>query len=263
MPFELHHRLLWSGVLMRQAPLLAMIDAAKPSKASHGKGGSSPQPLRGAHVAVLSARPSRVPGDFDRAAADLGAQLASLNAAAWLATAEASPGRVPEAAHMLGRLYGLVDVSDLDHAAIEQIEQYARVPVLDGLARADHEFHLLAELMTMRELAGRPFAKLRLRIAGARKNPLHVAATQAAKQLKVKVVVREPEVALAHGVDALPDDRAPTDFVLDVSAPIAAGRLSLEHAPAVDAGRWLSEVAGNRQLLLQTALQAVFRAAPG
>jgi hypothetical protein len=154
-------------------------------------------------------------------------------------------------------------VCDLDAATVDQIDQHAHMPVLDGLARADHEFHLLAELMTMRELAGRPFHELSVRIAGDPGHRLHMATTLAARQLRM-TVVHEPALVLAQGESTPLDPLSPVknSFVLDATASIDAGRLAFEHAPAVDAGRWLSDVARNRRLLLQAAMQAVLRETP-
>lgn len=241
---------------MRSAPLLALMDAARPPRREVGPVAAlNGQPLRGRHVAILCAQPAHLLEDFGQAVVDLGAKVALLNAPSWLHSAERAEGGLTEAAHLLGRLYDLVDVCDLDAATVDQIEQHAHIPVFDGLARADHEFHLLAELMTMRELAKRPFQQLSLRLAGESDHRLHEAANQAARQLQM-TLVREP---VAADGEPLPPDLAAASFVLDATAPIDAGRLAFEHAPAVDAGRWLNDVARNRRLLLQAAVQAVLR----
>jgi ornithine carbamoyltransferase len=229
---------------MRLAPLHALMDAAA-ALGRHGQRNAWPEeaePLKGAHVAVLCAQPMPLLDDFGHAVVDLGAELAVLNGPAWLHSAQ---GRLAEAAHMLGRLYNLVDVSDVDATMLDHIEQHAHVPVLDGLSRPDHEFHLLAELMTMREAAARPFDQLQIRITGEATSPLHDAALLAAQRLQV-TVVNEPASAV----------EATASFVLDPTASLQAGRLTVENAPAVDAARWVSPVARNRRLLLRTAVQA-------
>ncbi len=233
---------------MRQAPLQALIDAAF-ALGRRGQRSARPEeaePLKGAHVAVLCAQPMPLLADFGRAVVDLGAELALLNGPAWLHSAQ---GRIAEAARVLGRLYTLVDVSDVDATTLDHIEQHAHVPVLDGLSRPEHEFHLLAELMTMCEAAARPFEQLRVRIADEPTSPLHAAAQLAAERLQV-MVVNEPPSEHALAADAA------ASFVLDPTASMQAGRLTLENAPAVDAARWVSPVARNRRLLLRTAVLA-------
>jgi ornithine carbamoyltransferase len=252
MLLELHHRSLWSGAVMRLAPLQALIDTAVAlgRRGQHNAQPEQPEPLKGAHVAVLCAQPMPLLDDFGRAVVDLGAELALLNGPAWLHSAQ---GRIAEAAHVLGRLYNLVDVSDVDASTLDHIEQHAHVPVLDGLSRPDHEFHLLAELMTMREAAARPFEQLRVRIAGEPASPLFTAAQLAAERLQV-IIINEPS-GLPPGSQAIATDPA-ASFVLDPTASIQAGRLTVENAPAVEAARWVNPVARNRRLLLRTAVQA-------
>jgi ornithine carbamoyltransferase len=260
MPLELHHRSLWSGAAMRLAPLQALMDAAQAASQRLAPAAELPKPLTGRHVAILCAHPTRLLDDFGLVVVDLGAQLTLLNGPAWVHSVQ---GRLPQAAQLLGRMYDLVDVCDLDAATAGQIEQHAHIPVFDGLARADHEFHLLAELMTMRQMAGRPLAELCVRIAGAADEPLHAAAEQAAQRLQLTVLpALTPALVPAQGGD-VPWAAGTDSFVLDPLAPMDAGRLAFEHAPAVDKARWLSDVARNRRLLLKAAVQAVMVAKSG
>jgi ornithine carbamoyltransferase len=266
MPLELHHRSLWSGAAMRLAPLPALMDAAQAASQRLAPAAELPKPLTGRHVAILCAHPTRLLDDFGLVVVDLGAQLTLLNGPAWVHSVQ---GRLPQAAQLLGRMYDLVDVCDLDAAMVDQIEQHAHIPVFDGLARADHEFHLLAELMTMRQMAGRPLAELCVRIAGVAGDPLHAAAEQAAQRLQL-TVLHTPELVPALVPTLMPTqgDDMPwasgvDSFVLDPLAPMDAGRLAFEHAPVVDKARWLSDVARNRRLLLKAAVQAVMVAKSG
>lgn len=207
------------------------------------------QPLRGRHLALMGADADDDAEAFAAAVAPLGASVALLHTGAWLSSAG---DQVPEAARMLGRLYDAVDCCDLPAALLAPIQRHAGVPVFDGLARPSHPRRLLAELLTLGEAAERPLASLRLRIDGGDAQTWPAAA----------------QLARAAGIDVFPGVTTPADstdaeahdgcdYVLDLSAPPAAGgRLLQVHAPALAQARLSSLLAGNQRCVLQALVVA-------
>lgn len=76
MTHPLHHRRLWSLDALSRTDVLAVLDMAHTLKRENGAG-SARRPLRGKNLAVLSDKPPNgKPSDFQRAATELGAQVA-------------------------------------------------------------------------------------------------------------------------------------------------------------------------------------------
>ncbi|MDH6594378.1 ornithine carbamoyltransferase [Variovorax sp. TBS-050B] len=79
---------------------------------------------------------------FERAAAELGAQVATIR------PAFSNPGHPDEIAHaarMLGRFYDAVECLGLPPETVRQIGRHAGIPVYDGAAEASHPIARLAD----------------------------------------------------------------------------------------------------------------------
>lgn len=225
------------GVLTTAA---ALRQAAPP----HGRW----QPLRGCQLALLCARAAwPAADDFSRVVAEVGGSVARLDSEAWRLSAG---NEVPEAARMLGRLYDAIDCCDLPAPVVELIDRHAGVPVFNGLARPEHPPRLLAELQTMRQASGRPLNSLRLRIEGDAPAALSSAAEALICSAGVTLL---PQRAIR---DASPDD---ADFVLDLSAPAAAGRLRRSHATADEQSSITALLAEYRRAVVQALIVNALR----
>jgi hypothetical protein len=111
---------------------------------------------------------------------------------------------------------------------------------------------VLAELLAMREASGRRLEQLRVRIDGDA-SPSQRAAAALVRSSGVQLQRREAAtLAVADAAHDAPADEP--DFVLDLSAPIAAGRLTVPGAPAVEQARIAALLADNQRVVLQAVI---------
>jgi ornithine carbamoyltransferase len=151
----LHHRSLWTLDELSRRDVLALLDTARSLKHSHATGGDT-RLLRGKNVALLSdVDPAAHP--FDAAAAALGARVSRIAPSASRLGTDAD---VQATARLLGRLYDAIECEGLEPALVEAIERHAGVPVFNGLSAPDHPMRVLADLLTMTELTGKPLEAL-------------------------------------------------------------------------------------------------------
>lgn len=149
--------------------LLALARALKRSGARSGR------PLAGRHVAVLCDAAHSLSADvFAGAAAGLGAVVVRIRDSLCRLAQQAD---LPDTARTLGRLYGAIEECDecQPPAALQQLSDWAGVPVFGAVAAPTHPSRLLADLLTMDEHAGRPLAQTTLWLAGAPRSPLAAA----------------------------------------------------------------------------------------
>ena len=135
---------------------------------------------------------------------------------------------------------------------IEQIDRHAGVPVFNGLASSDHPMRLLSELLTMREVSGKPLEQLHVRLDGDPGSTLHQAA-EALLSLSGCALHHSALATAGAGDEAALD----VDFVLDTSAPLACGRLVVPNAPAVEQARVSALLIDNQRCVLQALIVGV------
>jgi ornithine carbamoyltransferase len=159
----LNHRSLWTLDELSRREVLALLETARALKHA-GRSGTARRLLRGKNIAVLSDAPAEAPvHSFDRAATALGAQVAHIRPQ----DAGLTIGHdVSATARMLGRLYDAIECEGLDEPVVQALERHAGVPVFSGLALPAHPTHVLADLMTMAELGGKPLSQLQLCVSG-------------------------------------------------------------------------------------------------
>ena len=158
----LHHRSLRTLDDLSQRDVLALLETARALKRA-GLAGAAQRLLRGKNVALLSDGSDAQPNAFDRAAVDLGAHVAHLRPRD---SGLASGDDVPATARMLGRLYDAIECEGLDSAVVGELDRHAGVPVFDGLALPEHPTRVLADLMTMAEISGKPLPELHVCVQG-------------------------------------------------------------------------------------------------
>lgn len=215
----LHHRSLWSLDALSGTDVLALLEMAHSLKRANA-GGSTPRPLRGKNLALLSDKSNDGKlSELRRAATELGAQVAHV------CPCEPRFEGVSRTAHLLGRLYDAIDCEGLDAATLQQIDREAGVPVFNGLADDAHPTRVLATLLDLQDRSGLPLSKLRVAFLGDARTPRGDALLQAAALTGMELRIGAPR-------DAWPD----------------AARL--EHATRV------AQSTGARLLLLASAADA-------
>jgi ornithine carbamoyltransferase len=117
------------------------------------KGGAKPaKPLEGKTLAMIFEKPStRTRVSFDVGMRQLGGE------AIMLTGAEMQLGRgetIADTARVLSRYVDIIMIRILNHDSLNELAQYATVPVINGLTRRSHPCQVMADVMTFEEHRG-------------------------------------------------------------------------------------------------------------
>lgn len=136
--------------------LRAILDAASAMKAAragraHGARDAE-QPLAGRMVALIFEKPStRTRVSFDVGVRQLGGDTLVLSGA------EMQLGHgetIADTARVLSRFVDMIMIRTFDEATLQEMAEYATVPVINGLTDASHPCQIMADVMTYEEHRG-------------------------------------------------------------------------------------------------------------
>lgn len=193
----LHQRGLWSLDELSLSDAQTLLSTAQALKQSNG-GGS---PLKGKHVAVLCERPLGAAADvFTAAARGLGAQVTRIRPSASGLT---ESGELQDTARVLGRLYDAIECDGLGQAFMLELARTAAVPLSNVLLQECHPTRMLADVMTMQEIAAEPFRALTVRVACGERTMWGVAWRQIAAVTGIDVIADAPAGASGHNTPAI------------------------------------------------------------
>lgn len=173
------------------------IDLARQLKQAK-KTGSEKQHLRGKNIALIFEKTStRTRCAFEVAAFDQGAQVTYLGPSGSQIGHKES---MKDTARVLGRMYDGIEYRGFGQAIVEELGEFAGVPVWNGLTNEFHPTQILADLMTMLEHApGRSLAELSFAYLGdARYNM--------ANSLMVGAAITGMDIRLVAPRDYWPDE---------------------------------------------------------
>ena len=132
------------------AEIRYLLDLSEELKAEKYAGKEEPQ-LVGNNIALVFEKTStRTRCAFEVAAYDQGAHVTMLAGGSQLGHKES----VADTARVLGRLYDGIQFRGARQADVETLEEYAGVPVWNGLTDEFHPTQVLADLLTMEEHGG-------------------------------------------------------------------------------------------------------------
>ena len=132
--------------------LYHILDVADQLKAAQKAGGTPPL-LAGKSVALMFSKTStRTRTSFEVGVYQLGGLGSYMNAATELQAARGEPLR--DTARVLGRYYDCIVWRTYRQRDLEELAEYAGVPVINGLTDYAHPCQVLADLMTIRECRG-------------------------------------------------------------------------------------------------------------
>ena len=138
------------------AELRAMIDAARAMKtARDGKPRGTPdddQPLAGRMVALIFEKPStRTRISFDVGVRQMGGQTMVLSGA----DMQLGHGEtIADTARVLSRYVDLIMIRTFEEATLQEMAEYATVPVINGLTNRTHPCQIMADVLTYEEHRG-------------------------------------------------------------------------------------------------------------
>ena len=148
MPFNLKNRSFLKLIDFSKRDLTYILDLARDLKRAKYTG-NEVQHLRGKNIVLIFEKAStRTRCAFEVAAYDQGANVTYLDpTAAHIGSKES----VRDTARVLGRMYDAIEYRGASQHIVEELAEYAGVPVFNGLTDEFHPTQMAADLMTMRE----------------------------------------------------------------------------------------------------------------
>ena len=129
-----------------------LLDLAADLKAKKKQGISVADMHRGKNIALIFEKTStRTRCSFEVAAHDLGMNTTYLDPSGSQIGKKES---IADTARVLGRMYDGIEYRGYGQAIVEELAQYAGVPVWNGLTNEFHPTQMLADLLTIREYFG-------------------------------------------------------------------------------------------------------------
>ncbi|MEJ5357108.1 MAG: ornithine carbamoyltransferase [Desulfobacterales bacterium] len=187
------------------------------------KSGRERPRLEGKNIALIFEKTStRTRCAFEVAAYDQGARVTYLDPAGSQLGKKES---IRDTARVLGRMYDGIEYRGFSQERVEELARYAGVPVWNGLTDEFHPTQALADLLTMREHAGRPLSEIAFAFLGDGRNnvanSLLVAAAKMGMDFRVVApAALQPADALRRTVEPIAKDSGAR---LSVTSSVAEG----------------------------------------
>jgi ornithine carbamoyltransferase len=132
------------------------------------RNGTEKQELRGKNIALIFEKTStRTRCAFEVAAYDQGAHVTCLDPSGSQLGKKES---IRDTARVLGRMYHAIEYRGFEQARVEELAQFAGVPVWNGLTNEFHPTQVLADLLTMTEHTDKPLNRMALAFLGDGRN---------------------------------------------------------------------------------------------
>ncbi len=137
--------------------IIAVLDLSAQLKAAK-KSGTETQYLTGKQIALIFEKTStRTRCAFEVAARDQGAHVTYLEPSGSQIGHKES---VKDTARVLGRMYDAIEYRGFGQSIVDELAEYAGVPVYNGLTNEFHPTQMLADLLTMREHCNKPLNEI-------------------------------------------------------------------------------------------------------
>ena len=167
MAFNLKNRHLLSLVHHTEREINYLLDLSRDLKRAKYDGTEQPK-LKGKNIALIFEKTStRTRCAFEVAAYDQGAKVTYIG-----------PGSSPsghkesmkDTARVLGRMYDAIEYRGFSQKIVEELAEYAGVPVFNGLTDEFHPTQMLADVLTMIEYSDKPLKQIKYVYIGDARN---------------------------------------------------------------------------------------------
>lgn len=139
------------------AEIQTLLDLAASLKAEKKNAVEQPR-LTGKNIALIFEKTStRTRCAFEVAAHDQGAHVTYLDSSGSQIGHKES---IRDTARVLGRMYDAIEYRGYGQEIVEQLAEYAGVPVINGLTNEYHPTQMLADLLTMKENSKKPLNQI-------------------------------------------------------------------------------------------------------
>lgn len=153
MAFNLKSRSFLKIADFSQREMLFMLDLARDLKRAKYSGAEK-QMLKGKNICLIFEKTStRTRCAFEVAAYDQGANITYLDPSGSQIGHKES---MKDTARVLGRMFDAIEYRGSGHEMVEELSDYAGVPVYNGLTNEWHPTQMLADMLTMMEHADKP-----------------------------------------------------------------------------------------------------------
>ncbi|MCW9718233.1 ornithine carbamoyltransferase [Avibacterium sp. 21-599] len=167
MPFNLKNRHLLSLVHHTPQEIQFLLQLAKDLKQAKYAGTEQPK-LKGKNIALIFEKTStRTRCAFEVAAYDQGANVTYIDPNSSQIGHKES---MKDTARVLGRMYDAIEYRGFKQAVVNELAEYAGVPVFNGLTDEFHPTQMLADVLTMMEHCDKPLSEIRYVYIGDARN---------------------------------------------------------------------------------------------
>ncbi|MCK3658912.1 ornithine carbamoyltransferase [Pasteurellaceae bacterium Pebbles2] len=157
MGFNLKNRHLLSLVNHTEREIKYLLDLARDLKRAKYAGVEQPR-LTGKNIALIFEKTStRTRCAFEVAAHDQGAHVTYLDP---ISSQMGHKESIKDTARVLGRLFDAIEYRGFSQSVVEELAQYAGVPVFNGLTDEFHPTQMLADVLTMLENCDKPLNQI-------------------------------------------------------------------------------------------------------
>src|SRR5215213_5965578 len=190
MSYNNHNRDLLSLVHHSERDLRYLLDLARDLKRAKYAGVERRQ-LRGKNIALIFEKTStRTRCAFEVAAYDEGAHVTYIDPSSSQIGHKES---MKDTARVLGRMYDAIEYRGSGQEIVEELAEYAGVPVFNGLTDEFHPTQMLADVMTMTEHCPKPLTDISFAFVGDGRNNVANSLLLVGAKLGMDVRIGAPE----------------------------------------------------------------------
>ena len=167
MAFNLKNRHLLSLVNHSEREIKYLLDLSRDLKKAK-YAGTEQQKLKGKNIALIFEKTStRTRCAFEVAAYDQGAQVTYIDPNSSQIGHKES---MKDTARVLGRMYDAIEYRGFKQEIVDELAEYAGVPVFNGLTDEFHPTQMLADVLTMIENCDKPLSEIKYVYIGDARN---------------------------------------------------------------------------------------------
>ncbi|MDL4861230.1 ornithine carbamoyltransferase [Halomonas elongata] len=195
MAFNLHNRHLLSLASHSERELRYLLDLSRDLKRAKYSG-TEQRRLTGKNIALIFEKTStRTRCAFEVAAYDQGANVTYIDPNSSQIGHKES---MKDTARVLGRFYDAIEYRGFSQQIVEELAEYAGVPVYNGLTDEYHPTQMLADVMTMIEYSDKPLHEIAYAYLGDARNNMGNSLLLVGAKLGMDVRIAAPKALWPH-----------------------------------------------------------------
>ena len=196
MAFNLKNRHLLSLVNHSEREIKYLLDLSRDLKRAK-YAGTEQQKLKGKNIALIFEKTStRTRCAFEVAAYDQGAQVTYIDPNSSQIGHKES---MKDTARVLGRMYDAIEYRGFKQEIVDELAEYAGVPVFNGLTDEFHPTQMLADVLTMIENCDKPLSEIKYVYIGDARNNMGNSLLLVGAKLGMDVRICGPKALLPEG----------------------------------------------------------------